>query len=145
MHPLGFAYEADGAHTGVDELEPGIPPPDSGSTCGADNSCPAPMYSVNGQYVGDYSNNPAIFGKSLDLEEDFGLDTIEALYYRPIGDWLGYGEFSVSVLFDVENYDRDIFYFCHVSSHYFWIILGILYIMLFKLCRCFSDSFRHVW
>jgi len=116
MHPLGFAYEADGAHTGVDELEPGIPPPDSGSTCGADNSCPAPMYSVNGEYVGDYSNNPAIFDKSLDREEDFGLDTIEALYYRPIGDWLGYGEFSVSVLFDVENYERDIFYFCHIHS-----------------------------
>eukprot|EP00588_Corethron_pennatum_P011287 CAMPEP_0194282394 /NCGR_PEP_ID=MMETSP0169-20130528/22991_1 /TAXON_ID=218684 /ORGANISM="Corethron pennatum, Strain L29A3" /LENGTH=855 /DNA_ID=CAMNT_0039027689 /DNA_START=79 /DNA_END=2646 /DNA_ORIENTATION=- len=115
MHPLGFAYEADGAHTGVDELEPGIAPPGSGSTCGEDFSCPAPMYSVNGIYVGDYSNNPAIEKKSVGLE-DFGLDTIEAMYYRPIGDWTGYGEFSVSVLFDVENFDRDIFYFCHIHS-----------------------------
>jgi len=114
MHPLGLAYYADGAHAEVDELEPGIPPPRSMSNCGGNNSCPAPMYSLNGEFLGDYSNDPQIF--PVAGGEDFGLDTIEALYYRPIGDWVGYGEFSVSLLFDVEDFDDDIFYFCHIHS-----------------------------
>lgn len=52
MHPLGFAYFPDGAHEEVDELEPGIPPPGAADqSCADDNSCPAPMYFVGGEYV----------------------------------------------------------------------------------------------
>jgi hypothetical protein len=39
-HPLGFAYYPDGAHDGKDELESGIPPPGSSSTCDVNLSCP---------------------------------------------------------------------------------------------------------
>ena len=55
-HPLGFAYYPDGAHAEADELEPGIVPPGSTSTCGATMSCPAPMYFMDGNYQGAYSN-----------------------------------------------------------------------------------------
>ena len=40
-HLIGLAYFPDGAHAGVDELEPGIAPGDS--TCGDDNTCLAPL------------------------------------------------------------------------------------------------------
>ena len=57
MHPLGFAYFPDGAHDDVDELEPGIAPPGSvDQSCLEDNSCPAPMYFVGGEYVVSKSN-----------------------------------------------------------------------------------------
>merc|ERR1711935_233456 len=41
-HLIGFAYEADGAHAGVNELEPGIAP--GNSNCAETLSCPPPMY-----------------------------------------------------------------------------------------------------
>jgi len=44
LHPLGFAYEPDGAHEGVDELEAGIDRGTSGAGCANDNTCQAPMY-----------------------------------------------------------------------------------------------------
>ena len=37
-HPLGWAYFVDGAHNEVDELEPGIAPPDNGACYGSDHS-----------------------------------------------------------------------------------------------------------
>jgi len=115
MHPLGFAYFAGGAHFGVDELEAGIAPPGSNSPCADTLTCPAPMYSMAEEYQGVYSNNEKIHPVTSG-EDDFGLDFIEGLYYRPLGDWVGYGEFTVSLLFDVENFDGDMFYFCHIHS-----------------------------
>ena len=53
-HPLGFAYYPDGALAGVDELEPGIVPPGSSSTCDGSMSCPAPMYFIDDEYLGTY-------------------------------------------------------------------------------------------
>jgi hypothetical protein len=50
MHPLGFAYEPDGAHKEVNELEPGLSHRDDGkeghtpSDCVDDNTCDAPQY-----------------------------------------------------------------------------------------------------
>lgn len=49
-HLIGFSYEPDGAHVGVDELQPGVAPGDS--DCGETNSCPAPMYWLNGSSTG---------------------------------------------------------------------------------------------
>merc|ERR1719269_265616 len=37
-HPLGWAYYVDGAHNEVDELDPGIAPPDNGACYGSDHS-----------------------------------------------------------------------------------------------------------
>lgn len=106
-HPLGFAYYPDGAHDGKDELEPSIVPPNSSSTCDVTLSCPKPMY---------YSN-PDTFLGSGNGTEDFGLDVYEPLFFRPIPEWTGLGNFSVQVRFDDASYTQDLFYFCHVSIY----------------------------
>jgi hypothetical protein len=116
-HPLGFAYFPDGAHDGKDELEPGIVPPGSASTCGEDMSCPAPMYLRNGGYLGDYSNLNST--EKTQNKTDFGLDHYEPLFFHPIGDWLGYELFEILLTFDVEDFNDDMFYFCHVSCAHF--------------------------
>lgn len=113
-HLIGFSYEADGAHAGVDELEPGIAPGDS--DCAKTNSCPAPMYWMNGGYTGVYSNTPDLVPVPDPGSDDFGLDVVEPLFFHPLGDWEGYGPFVTSLKFDDENFDKDIFYFCHVHS-----------------------------
>jgi len=113
-HLIGFSYEADGAHAGVDELEPSIVPPGSDSTCDVTLSCPAPMYYMNGTYTGSYSNIPSLVSVPTEPSDDFGLDTVEPLFFHPIGDWQGYGPFVTALNFDDENVDQDIFYFCHV-------------------------------
>lgn len=109
---IGFAYYADGAHAGVDELEPGIAPGDS--NCAATNSCPAPMYYKNKEYTGVYSNNPDLV-PATSGEDDFGLDTVEPEFFHPLGDWESYGPYETYLNFDA-TYDQDIFYFCHVHS-----------------------------
>jgi hypothetical protein len=125
-HPLGFAYFPDGAHDDQDELEPGIVPPGSSSGCGADMTCPAPMYYQNGVSLGKYNNLPTTNETAIDTvvqttkvlttgEEDFGLDFYEPKFFHPLGDWLGYGKFEILLRFDVDDYDKDLFYFCHVS------------------------------
>jgi hypothetical protein len=111
-HLLGFAYGADGAHVPVDELEPGIPP--GNSTCDETLSCPAPMYFMDGEYQGVYSNIPDLVPIPTNASDDFGLGVLEPLFFHPLGDWQSYGPMSVFLNFD-EDYDQDIFYFCHVS------------------------------
>jgi hypothetical protein len=124
FHPLGFAYFADGAHDEKDELEPGIVPPGSSSTCGEDNSCPAPMYFIDGEYQGKYSNLPVDEAANQTVEisrqgeladDDFGLDSYEPKFFYPLGDWLEFGTFEILVRFDVADFEADFFYFCHVS------------------------------
>jgi len=115
MHLVGFAYEADGAHVDVDELEPGIPPYGTGSDCDTTNSCPAPMYFLGAVYQGSYSNNPDLNVTAVASSEDFGLDAVEPLFFHPIGDWQGYGAFSAHLRFP-EMMTHDFFYFCHVRE-----------------------------
>jgi hypothetical protein len=118
---MGFAYYPDGAHDGKDELEPGIVPPGSSSSCNTTSSCPAPMYFQGGAYLGKYSNLPinndtTAISKNGDLEDnDFGLDFYEPKFFHPLGDWLSYGSFEILLYFDDTEIEQDIFYFCHVS------------------------------
>jgi len=109
-HPIHI--EADGAHAGVDELEPGIAP--GNSNCADTLSCPAPMYWMNGIYTGVYSNTPGLVSVPEPSSDDFGLDVVEPLFFLPLRDWEGYGSFGTSLTFDDDNFDQDIFYFCHV-------------------------------
>ena len=113
-HPLGFAYKPDGAHADVDELEPGILPEGSTSGCDVDHSCPSPMYFMGDEYLGKYSNDESLV-PTTEGEEDFGLDHYEPKFFHPLGEWTEYGDFSVTVMFDDMEYQKDIFYFCHVS------------------------------
>jgi len=114
-HLIGFSYLPDGAHAGVDELEPGIAP--GASTCADDPEnlkCPAPMYWMADKYTGVYSNDESLV--PLNGSDDFGLDAVEPLFFHPLADWESYGPFVTSLKFDDEDFDEDIFYFCHVHS-----------------------------
>ena len=116
FHLIGFAYEADGAHVPVDELEPGIVPPGSGSDCDETSSCPSAMYWRNNEYHGKYSNTPNLIPIPKEFSDDFGLDDVEPFFKYPLGDWQEYGPFTTTLTFDVESFDSDLFYFNHVSA-----------------------------
>jgi hypothetical protein len=79
-HPLGFAYFPDGAHDGVDELEPGIGL-GTDMACVKSLTCPAPMYFLNGNFLGNYSNIAEVAPVSTGAA-DFGLDAYEPLFFR---------------------------------------------------------------
>jgi hypothetical protein len=114
-HPLGFAYYPDGDHDDKIELEPGITPPGSSSSCADDELCPAPMYFIKGDYVGVYSNNDAFIPVTSD--EDFGLDVYEPAFLDadPMA-WNSAGAHEVTLKFDVDDFTKDIFYFCHIHQ-----------------------------
>ena len=86
-HPLGFAYYPDGAHADADELEPAVVPPGSSSTCDTDMTCPAPMYFIEGEYQGTYSNIADLQEVSTN-EDNFGLDEYEPLFLHPLVSFL---------------------------------------------------------
>jgi len=111
-HLIGFAYEADGAHADVPELQPDIAP--GNSNCVETLSCPAPMYFKNNTYTGVYSNIDNLVTAKGDV--DFGLDAVEPLFFHPQGVWEGYESFVTALNFDDDNFNEDIFYFCHVHS-----------------------------
>jgi len=116
MHPLGFSYFADGAHDDQDELEPGIAPPGSDSSCDESASCAAPMYEVAGEYVGEYSNNAKIANITTG-NENFGLDDYEPLFFFPILEWKGMGPYQVTLKLTDDDINSDIFYFCHIHQY----------------------------
>jgi hypothetical protein len=101
MHPLGFAYFPDGAHDDKDELEPGIT--QTGSDCAANSSCPTPLYYRDDRFLG------------LPGTYDTGLDVYEPEFFSSPVDWSSAGTYSIQLTFDDANYNKDIFYFCHVS------------------------------
>jgi hypothetical protein len=117
FHPLGFAYFPDGAHDNKNELEPVVS--EGTSDCASNATCPAPMYHSTGLggYLGSYSNDPDVAPVTTD-EEDFGLDHYEPLFYYPLREWLGFGNFSIKLRFDDDTYSNDLFYFCHVRTPY---------------------------
>ena len=117
MHLLGFSYYADGAHDDVDELEPGITGPGAQDlSCKVDLQCPAPMYSVDRVIAGTYSNDPNIAPPTTG-KGDFGLDTVEFMFFHSPADWKSYGEFSVTLNYpETDGFDGDIFYFCHLHG-----------------------------
>jgi len=118
-HPLGLAYYPDGAHADVDELEPGIAPPGSASSCADNNSCPAPMYIKNGNYLGEYSNNELI--APIADSENFGLDDYEPEFFFDPITWRSEDgsevEYEVALKFDIDDFEDDIFYFCHIHQY----------------------------
>jgi len=118
-HPIGFAYAPDGALKDNNELEPGVSGPegDDNGSCKDTLSCPAPMYIKDGEYLGNYTNNPKIGLGSQDLDpENFGLDDYEPEYFYPLYDWLG-ADYKVALLYPEDNdYEADFFYFCHIHE-----------------------------
>jgi len=139
-HLIGFSYFPDGAHAGVDELEPGIDHGDTG--CADTLSCPAPMYFMDGEYQGVYSNNPDLVSIPVNASDDFGLGVVEPLFSHPIGQWQGYGPMVAYLNFD-QNYNQDIFYFCHVSFSQCEVRTMCLGIFVNCLCVCVFFSFNN--
>jgi hypothetical protein len=113
-HPLGFSYFPDGTHDGVEELEPSIGL-GTDPSCAQDATCPAPMYFLNGEYLGEYSNIPQVKSRTTGVDY-FGLDDYEPLFFRPLAEWTELGEFSIKLRFDDDSYQKDIFYFCHIHQ-----------------------------
>ena len=111
MYFTGFAYFPDGAHKGVDELEPSISL--SNSSCQDSNTCQAPMYFRNDFYLGDSFNN---LGSTVTGGINFGLSDYENMFHRSRTDWINLGKFSVKLNLTDEGYSKDIFYFCHLHD-----------------------------
>lgn len=111
-HPMGFAYGPDGAHAGLSELEPSVS--DGSSGCESDSTCPAPMYFSGDAYLGSYSNIPDVKDVTTG-EDDTGLDAYESVFFYPITEWAASPAFSIQLRFDDETFEKDLFYFCHVS------------------------------
>jgi len=119
-HPLGFAYNPDGAHKGVDELEPGLL---EDWACSKGMQCQAPMYFINDEYVGTYSNIDSddvavseMHGGGTGVkvttgEDDFGLDVYEPAFFLRREDWLA-DKYSVKVTLTDKDFTEDFFYFC---------------------------------
>merc|ERR1719420_1456010 len=106
-HPLGMAYFPDGAHAGVDELEPGITQT-TGDACTADNTCQAPRYFKDAIFAGGTYPTAGNDG-------DFGLDNYEPEFFIPKGDWLA-TKYKVELTITDTAYATDMFYFCHIHA-----------------------------
>merc|ERR1719482_2196824 len=111
-HPLGMAYFPDGAHAGVDELEPGIAQTGGSTTCAAGNTCQAPRYFKDGNFAGTTYDNTAATPVGGD---DFGLDNYEPEFFIPKGDWLA-TKYKVELTITDTAYATDMFYFCHIHA-----------------------------
>merc|ERR1719321_871768 len=111
-HPLGMAYFPDGAHTGVDELEPGIAQTGGSTTCAAGNTCQAPMYYKNGEFAGTTYDNMAATPVGGD---DFGLDVYEPDFFYPKDQW-GENSYFIALTITDTAYAKDLFYFCHIHA-----------------------------
>ena len=111
-HPLGMAYFPDGAHTGVDELEPGIAQTGGSTTCAAGNTCQAPMYYKNGEFAGTTYDNMAATPVGGD---DFGLDVYEPDFFYPKDQW-GENSYFIALTITDTTYAKDLFYFCHIHA-----------------------------
>jgi hypothetical protein len=110
---IGIAYSPYGDEEVKIEAEPGISlgNPD----CIATKTCPAPMYFLNDEYLGKYSNIASVKNITQD-EEDFGLDVYEPLFMRSPHEWSSHGTFSIQLKIDDETIKNDLFYFCHVHE-----------------------------
>jgi hypothetical protein len=114
-HPLAFSYFPDGLHDRKAELEPGVEPGGTGSGgCSLNKTCPLPMYFLQGEYLGNYSNIPVV-KNSTTYTEDFGLEVYSSLFRRDPVNWRSFGNFKVMLRFN-HIYNQDLFYYCHVSS-----------------------------
>lgn len=123
LHPLGFAYEPDGAHEDVDELEPGISK--TSSSCDTDNTCSAPMYYFEDTFYGskdeDGNPEPTVYPASGNAG-NFGLDHYEPLFQRKREDWIGMrdagsgNKWNVQLTITDNTLTQDIFYFCHIHN-----------------------------
>jgi hypothetical protein len=96
-HLVGFAYEANGAHVGVDKLEPGV-------------TVPVPTTSF--VLLPCTSWTASTKASTATLVE---ISLVPHFFY-PLQDWETYGVFETHFKWDIEDFAQDLFYFCHVHA-----------------------------
>jgi hypothetical protein len=109
MHPLGFAYYADGAHKDTEELEPGVNPYEN--DCVDNLSCQYP------RYYGGVDGNTYLGSDPISSTQDWGLDVYEPNFQLSRAEWYDFGYlWNVRVNITDPN-TNDFFYFCHVHNN----------------------------
>jgi hypothetical protein len=77
------------------------------------------MYIKNGNYLGEYSNNELI--APIADSDNFGLDNYEPEFFFDPITWRSEAgsevEYEVALKFDIEDFEDDIFYFCHIHQY----------------------------
>jgi len=73
------------------------------------------MYFQAGTYLGEYSNDANVAPVTTGAD-NFGLDDYEPKFFHPLGQWTEYGDFSITLKFDIDDFSDDIFYFCHIHQ-----------------------------
>jgi hypothetical protein len=111
---MGFAYYPDGYHNDGAELEADVS--ESFSDCDLDLTCPAAMYHVGDDYLGEYSNSFEVVNRTYGAEEN-GLEEYESYFKMPLPEWASHGKYTIKLRFTDSQYDKDLFYFCHVSAN----------------------------
>ena len=100
-HPIGFAYDLDGAILDNPELEPGVDPSNSG--CADTLGCQHPRYFKGDQFLGG-------------PEGDFGLDVYEPDFALSVGEWREQNAKWNVRLKITDPTSPEIFYFCHIHG-----------------------------
>jgi hypothetical protein len=110
---IGIAYSPYGDEDLKVEVQPGTSKGRQG--CITNHTCPAPMYFLNDEYLGKYSNIEEI--KPITTgEDDFGLNAYEPLFLRNPHEWSSFGTFSLKLRIDDDTISNDLFYFCHIHE-----------------------------
>ncbi|CAB9498173.1 expressed unknown protein [Seminavis robusta] len=114
FHPIGFAYSP----YGDEELKKEVTPSTSegNPACIGNLTCAAPMYYLNDEYLGHYSNNPTLLQNVTVNISDNGLDVYEPLFFRSPAEWTSMGTFSMKMRFDDADIKKDMFIFCHIHE-----------------------------
>ena len=73
------------------------------------------MYFLDGEYLGEYSNNEEIL--PVTNSEDYGISSYRSQFSEksPVG-WTRLGTFEVFLKFDVDDFTDDMFYHCRIHG-----------------------------
>jgi ABC-type Na+ efflux pump permease subunit len=125
----------DGVHktNGNDERElaPGVTK--TGSACEGDKTCMAPMYFLDGNYLGGSYSNIAATPKNSGAKDDFGLEgpsKYEESFFVPRGQWVD----------RVSDYYRNHIFFMFPSQLCYLHISNLIIFLMIISLFCFEGS-----
>ena len=113
FHPIGFAYSP----YGDEELKKEVDPATShgNQDCTSNKTCDAPMYFLNNEYLGQYSNNPTVKAITTNVT-DLGLEVYDSFFRRNIHEWAQFGTFSIQFTITDPELATDMFIYCHIHE-----------------------------
>ena len=95
------------------------------ASCALNMTCAAPMYYLNDAPLGTYNNLPVGSGVNdtsvaqpsmTTMESETGRKLYHDFFDKSMGQWTGYGTFSVKLRFTDESYASDLFYDCKIHQ-----------------------------